>query len=300
VVTALVALVWMISIFGDLQTAVSGLNSFDIYVQFPQAPGVDRNTPVRLAGYQIGRVVEVEPPTNRVDLKTGLTYLQTLVVIAVDKRFKDIPSNVRVKLMKRGLGSSYIELDLDPTAPLVRLDPNNPESVYLYNGARLQGATGATSEFFPEESQRKLESLINGLTTLINNANVIIGDTSNQNNIKSSLANLSDATKQATVTLRELEKLSDAGTKSLNKADTTLDKVSDSFIQTSMELNKTIVQFRLMLEEINKGQGTAGRLIYDASLYQNLLDSSRELQTAVEQVKLMAAQWREKGVKLKF
>jgi hypothetical protein len=32
------------------------MRSFEIYVQFPPAPGVEKDTPVRFFGYQIGRV----------------------------------------------------------------------------------------------------------------------------------------------------------------------------------------------------------------------------------------------------
>ena len=212
VVIAVIAMTWLVFIFGDLPTAATEWRSFYVYVQFPQAPGVERNTPIRFAGYQIGRVVAVKPPEMMRDLVTNLEYHQTLVVMAIDKQFVNIPSNVRVKLMKRGLGSSYIELEVDPRKPLTPLDPNKPGSKYLYADARLQGSAGATSEFFPEESQRKLEQIASSLKILIDNANIILGDPNNQNNIRTGLANLSEATKQATVTLKSLEKFSEAGT----------------------------------------------------------------------------------------
>jgi phospholipid/cholesterol/gamma-HCH transport system substrate-binding protein len=300
VLIALCALVWLIFIFGDLPTAVTELRSFYVYVQFSQAPGIERNTPVRFAGYQIGRVVAVEPPEIMRNLVTGQEYHQALVVMAIDKQFVNIPSNVRVKLMKRGLGSSYIELEEDPSKPLTRLDPNNPESIYLYQGARLQGSTGATSEFFPEESQRKLDELVTALKTLIDNSNKIIGDANNRANIKASLANLSDATKQATVALKGLERFTDAGTTAFASASTDVKNVSNSLIETSMELNKTVVEVQRLVHKINEGQGSAGRFVNDASLYENLLDSSLELQQAMEELKLLLAQSREKGIPLKL
>jgi len=300
VLLALCALVWLIFIFGDLPTAVTELRSFYVYVQFAQAPGIERNTPVRFAGYQIGRVVGVEPPHVMRDLVTGMEYHQTLVVMAIDKQFVNIPSNVRVKLMKRGLGSSYIELDEDPTKPPTPLDPNKPESVYLYDGVKLQGSTGATSEFFPEESQKKLDQLATALKTLIDNSNKILGDANNQANIKTSLANLSEATKQATSTLKSLEKFSEAGTTALSSASAEVKNISSSMVETSVELNKTVVEVRKLVQKINEGQGSAGRFVNDASLYENLLDSSLELQQAMEELKLLLAQSREKGIPLKL
>jgi phospholipid/cholesterol/gamma-HCH transport system substrate-binding protein len=300
VLIALCALVWLIFIFGDLPTAVTELRSFYVYVQFAEAPGIERNTPVRFAGYQIGRVVAVKPPEVMRDLVTGREYHQTLVVIAIAKQFVNIPSNVRVKLVKRGLGSSYIALDVDPSKSLVRLDPNKPESVYLYADARLQGSMGASSEFFPEESQKKLEQLVTAMQTLIENSNKIIGDANNQANIKAGIANLSEATKQATATLRSLEKFSDSGTTALASASADVRNVSNSLTETSMELNKTVVEIRKLVQKINAGQGSAGRFVNDPSLYENLLDSSLELQQAMEELKLLIAQSREKGIRFKW
>lgn len=300
VLLATSSLIYLIFLFGDLPTVVTELRSFYVYVQFSQAPGIERNTPIRFAGYQIGRVVAVKPPEPMRDLVTGLTYHQTMVVMAIDKQFVNIPSTVRVKLMKRGLGSSYIELDVDPTKPMVRLDPNRPGSEYLYAEARLQGSTGATSEFFPEESQKKLDQIATALKTLIDNANIILGDPNNQNNLKAGLANLSDATKQATTTLKSLEKFSDAGTIAVASASADVKNVSNSLVETSVELNKTVVEVRTLVQKINAGQGSAGRFVNDASLYENLLDSSLELQQAMEQLKLLIAQSRENGIPLKL
>ena len=91
------------------------------------------------------------------DLKTGRFYHQTVVVLSIDKEYNRIPANVEVKLMTRGLGSSYIELIEQP------YDVNEPPKEFLVPGSVLQGSTGVTSEFFPAESQKKLDKLIDSL-----------------------------------------------------------------------------------------------------------------------------------------
>ena len=179
VVIGISALIWLIFKFGDLPGFVTEMNSFEVYVQFPTAPGVQRDTPVRFTGYQIGRVTRVQAPQVRKELykgeETGREYYQTVVVLSIDKEYQTIPSNVEVKMMMRGLGSSYIELTQDPDLPLEPLIPDDPNTVFLYQGVFLQGSTGMTSEFFPEESQEKLSELIDGLKAFIDNANIIVG-----------------------------------------------------------------------------------------------------------------------------
>lgn len=275
VIVAICALVWLIFMFNDFPTFVSELSSFQVYVQFPTASGVVKDTPVRFCGYPIGSVTKVAPPHLRKDLDTGLEYHQTLVVLSINEKYINIPSNIDVKLMTRGLGSSYIELSVDPTRPLTPLDPNRPETVYLVDGMLLQGSSGMTSEFFPAESQKKLDELIKGLTAFINNANEIFGDQANKDNIKTTLANTAEATEE-------------------------LKKFLASGVGTSEEISKTAEELRLVLEKINSGKGSAGRIINDASFYEGLLENTQEMDVLLKELKEMVAEYRKKGIKVKL
>jgi phospholipid/cholesterol/gamma-HCH transport system substrate-binding protein len=282
VLIGLVAFVWMIFKFGDLPLFVTEIESYQVYVQFPSAPGVAENTPVRLAGYQVGRVTEVMPPQELEDLRTHLKYYQAVVVLSIKKQFINIPSNVEVKLMTRGLGSSYLELKINPQLPITPLDPNKPATKYLADGMRLEGSTGMTSEFFPEESQKKLDDLITNLSKLIANANDIVGNQENKDNINKSLANLTDATREAAKALVEFQKFAASGT------------------NTSAEISKAVTQLRLVLEKINNGEGTTGRLVNDAKLYDSLVEDARQLKLMMDQVRTTLEEWQKKGVPLKM
>jgi phospholipid/cholesterol/gamma-HCH transport system substrate-binding protein len=278
VVAAVCALFWMVFKFGDLPVVVSEWKSFRVKIQFPTASGVQQNTPVRFCGYQVGRVTEVRPPAILKDLKTGRYYHQTMVIAHIDRRYNDIPADVDVKLMTRGLGSSYIELRISS------VDVLEPPKEVLVDGSALQGSTGMTSEFFPEESQKKLDELVAGLNGLIGNANDILGDRENKQNVKTALANLSETTKQAMLTLKEFEEFSSA------------------WVRMSEELSRTTGEVQLILEKINKGEGTAGRLLNDGELYENLLENTQQLQVLLEELKTFFAKANEKGslpIKLK-
>lgn len=332
VILGLCALVWLIFKFGDLPGFVTKLDSFEIFVQFPTATGVQRDTPVRFCGYQIGRVTNVMAPEIREDMVNGLEYYQTVVVLSIDKRYVTIPSNVEVKLMTRGLGSSYIELKQYPELPVVPLDPNRPETQYLVDKIWLQGSTGMTSEFFPEESQKKLDGLIEGLENLIANANDIMGDENSKENVKKTLANLANATKQAADTLEEFEKLAAAGSATLEKADTKIEQVVTAVVDTSKEIREftaagtstlknvderseklvvalidtseqlsgAMAELRLALEKVNSGQGSAARLLNDGSFYENLLENTEQLKLLLEEMKSFVAEWKDKKIEVKL
>jgi ABC-type transporter Mla subunit MlaD len=285
VVIAFCFFIWMVALFGELPVAVSQLRSFKVMVNFPNAPGAQENTPVQYCGYQIGKVISVSPPFLFRD-EQGRTYHQVKVTLAIEKRYIDIPSNVDIKLMKRGLGSSYIEFVVDPAKPLTPMDPERPETAYLVNGMVLQGSAGMSSEFFPLEVQDKIEALVDSVATLAGNINDIIGDRENQVNIKQTIANITTMTGQATETFKSIKDFSDAGTEAVQG--------------TAEQLDGILAELRVILDKIDNGDGTAGRLINDGRLYENLLDSSEELRMALEQLRNLATEAREKGIKLKW
>ena len=328
VVLGIVALIWLISKFGDLPSFVSELDSFEVYIQFPTAPGVQKDTPVQFCGYQIGRVTQVQAPEKRPDLKTGEELYQTVVLTRIDNRYKTIPSNVDVKMMMRGLGSSYIELKQRPDLPLIRLKPDDPNSVFLTPGIFLQGSTGMTSEFFPEESQDKLSELIDGIKIFVENSNKIIGDPQNQSNFNKTLANLTEVTEQAKTTLKSIENLSDsatstlehtelrineivnaandtskdirefvnAGTDVIKNTDKKTDELTKSLLETVEELGKTSAQLRLVMEKVNAGQGTVSKFINDPLLYNKLVDDTKQLDEVLTSMKALIDKIEEKGL----
>jgi len=282
VIIAFCAFCLMVFVFGELPIAVSKFRSFEILVDFNSAAGVQKNTPVKYCGYQVGKVINVMAPQSVTDRTSGQSFHQVKVTLAIEKQYSTIPSHVNVMLMKRGLGSSFVELEVDLNKPLTPLYPDQPESVYLMDKMVLSGSTGMVSEFIPPDIQEKLEKIVDSIGDLTANANKIIGDAENQANIKKTLANLTEVTEQTTETLKSVTLFSSAGT------------------ETTENLNYTLSELRNVLGKLNEGDGTAARLINDGQLYENLLDSSLELQMALEQIKILADNIQKKGVKFKL
>ena len=276
VLLAVLALFWMVFKFGDLPVVVSKFRSYEVTVQFPTAAGVQENTPVRFCGYQVARVTKIKPPKILRDLKTGRFYHQTVVVIDIDKRYNNIPADVEVKLMTRGLGSSYIDLRVPP------FDEKEPQNNFLRSGSVMQGSTGITSEFFPEESQKKLEELVKGLSAFVKNANDILGNEGNKENIKSTLANLSEATKQSVETLKKIQEFTASGNAAFE------------------QLSGALAELRTVMEKVNSGEGTAARLVNDGKLYEELLETTYQLKALVEEMKSFITQSKDKGVPIKL
>jgi len=294
VLVGLCALGWMVFKFGGLPLFVSKLQSYRIEVCFPRAPGVEENTPVRFGGYQIGRVARVEPPRLLEDKKTGKVRHQIVVTMMINRQYDNIPADAEVNLMTRGLGSSYISIRTRP------YEANEVPEEYLSDGSVLQGSTEMASEFFPEGTQDKLDQLITSLQRLIVNANDIIGDESNKENFKSTLANLSKAAAQADKTLGELQILVSESNKALTNTSEKMQKLLVSVVGTSNELSETLKQVRLILVKVKEGKGSAGKFVNDGRLYENLLETTNQLQKVLAEVKAFITVSEEKGLPIKL
>ena len=296
VILALLSLVWLVYKFQDLPSFVSKIGSYRVVIQFPTAQGIQQDTPVRFAGYQIGQVVDVKPPEPRLNRKTGEVYHQTQVVVRIDDQFQQIPSNVEAKLVTRGFGSSYIELEEQSGVEPEPVDANRPETRFLQDNMLLQGTKAITSEFFPAETQQKLDQLATSVNTLMENANDIIGDEENKENIKQMLANLAATTDEATKTLASIREFSQAGKSALKGAEEKTTELVEGLLEVAEELGKATSEIRMLLEKVNKGQGSMARLLNDARLYENLLDNTEQLEMLLDEIRRFVASARVDGV----
>ena len=280
VVFALGVFLWMLFRFRELPLFVSKLQSFSVLVHFPEAPGVQPDTPVQYCGYQIGRVVKVSPPQFYGDShRVGVT-------LAIEKRYSDIPEEVDIFVIKRGLGSSFVELRVDPSKI------TQPEK-FLSHGMEIDtGKVGMASDFFPPEVQSKIEDLVDSITTLSENTNAVIGDGENQMNIKKMISSIETAFAQADATMQSIQQLSDETAEKVQVA-------GDKIIVAAEQLEGVLSESRQILETIESGEGTAGKMINDGRLYEDLLESSQELRMLLEQLKEWVGESSEKGLKLR-
>jgi ABC-type transporter Mla subunit MlaD len=301
VLLAFTAVFWMLVKFRNLPLFATQFRSFIVFVQFPDAPGIQKDTPVQYCGYQIGRVMFVDPPKLTAD-KSNRPYHSVRVAIAIDNKFSDIPDHAEIHIVKRGLGSSYIDLNVDPDVPV---------GGFLQNGLTFYGSVSSASDFFPPEIQKKLENLMDSITVLTQNTNAILGDKQNQLNIKNTIEHVSEAAAQATGTLRSIQEFTNVGTERLNEVtarihqtlgtfETLSDVGAEQIEAVAVSLDDTLKEFRVVLSKLHSGSGSASRLLNDGRLYENLLDSSYELELALDQIKKWAAEAREKGIRIKW
>ena len=263
--------------FRDLPLFVSRFESFNVLVYFPEVPGVQKDTPVNYCGYQVGRVMKVAPPRVR-----GQSH-QVGVSIAIDNEYSDIPNDVKFIVMKRGLGSSYIKIsDVSLDEP----------TGFLQDETVLDGSVSMASDFFPPEVQEAMPDLVDAVANLTYNINLVIGDQENQANIKKTLGNIETAAAQLQGTLKSVENFSNQSTQTVRELGVHITGLSES-------LEAALLETRQLMAKITSGEGTAGKLVNDGRLYENLLESSQELKMLLEQLKKWADDIQQDGVKVR-
>tara|TARA_B100000963_G_scaffold76398_1_gene64478 strand:- start:419 stop:1120 length:702 start_codon:yes stop_codon:yes gene_type:complete len=147
-----------------------------------------------------------------------------------------------------------------------------------------------------EPLQTKIESMLASADSLFSGvSNVLDNDT--QTNLKSTLENLSITAKNLNNASMAAIKILDSNQKNLNKTfnnikntSENLKSITDSisnaqFSYAIRSLTQTAESLNNIVFSIESGKGTAGKLIKDDGLYENLIDASKELESLLSDLK---------------
>jgi phospholipid/cholesterol/gamma-HCH transport system substrate-binding protein len=136
-------IIFGILLFGGLALWVRGFSfgkkSYQIIADFPDVNGIKIGDGVRYRGLQVGRVDDIQPSTNGVD-----------VVLEIDSSDLLIPHNSTLVARSSGLiGDTFIDILPESSLPakLANLNPvgsNCDSSQIICDHARLQGEKGIT------------------------------------------------------------------------------------------------------------------------------------------------------------
>ena len=137
----------------------------------------------------------------------------------------------------------------------------------------------------------------------------VFGDIDNQANIKKALANLSRATAGATEAMNALKDFATEAKASAVQARSTMtgisktasavgnrfDKLAGKLIEDAEQLSTLMATINKAAAKIDSGDGTAGRLINDPKLYNDLLDATREFGRLLKDFRQLVEEWKKKG-----
>jgi phospholipid/cholesterol/gamma-HCH transport system substrate-binding protein len=265
------------------------------YAYFPNSGQVMVSGNVTLNGVIIGKILDIQNvPTNPEKRRVKIKF-------SISESGIDLPKGTIIEL-----GS----LDL-LTKGLIVNYPDHLKSGYYRPGDEIPGKMSA--DMFSQVKQyadpisQKLQSLILHIDGMVNSLSGVF-DENGSNDITASI-------KELRITIKKIGDLSteiqgfvgqekaqfskimdhvESITSNLKKSSDEVSaiigntkKISDDLVTadfkgTILEAQTTLKKFNFMLEDVNKGSGTLGKLIHDEKLYNELVETNNELQELVD------------------
>jgi phospholipid/cholesterol/gamma-HCH transport system substrate-binding protein len=252
-----------------------------LYVEYETVEGLTSSASVTLNGLEIGRVTHIT-----INEKTG----NLLVELQIKSDFPISKSSIAA-IYEPGFISSK----------QIAIEPNFKDKVVAVEGDTLKGEIrlGLTDKVGDKlvPLQEKLDKIMANADVLITGINNVL-DKKAQEDLRKSLAELSKTMEQfhrASLSMNTI--LDDNKTQikgvvtNFNKISGDFSKISDSLNKADLgrtvrNLNKTLAQVDGIMNGLESGNGTMGKLLNDDALYNNLSKTSKELELLLQDVRL--------------
>lgn len=257
-------------------------NSRTLFAEYENVQGLVKSSPVTINGLIVGKIEKISfHPSKEGILVVNINFTDEIEFSTNSVAEIYSPDFISGKSLK-------IRIAYDD-APIAK----NGDTLI---GKFDSGILGTINEQIAP-LQNKVESFIVNTDTVMYNLNSVL-DIENQKNLKLSLKHMS-------ATLANFEKLSKSADKILaannNKIDSILNNANiamNSFAQMMDSLEKvdlgatvkrlqvTLDGFNKLLDGIEQGNGSIGKLMKDDQLYINLENASKELEELLRDLKL--------------
>lgn len=276
----LVILGWLIFRIEDLE--LFGAEGSEVVVAFPSVVGLDEKSPVRVAGVRVGTVEEIFLEDGRARVRLSLD--------------QEIPLNrgARASIANAGiLGDKYVELI-----------PGPPDAEPLPDGAVVEGETPVTfdqalarfdslgrslQELTGDVSARgdlgaSIRRLLDNLEATSENIRQLVA--ANREQIDSTVGNLESFSE---VLARELPEITSQTRELLAHVDSLvvenrgeIEGSLQSIERAAGKLDATVENLNGITAQIESGEGTVGKLIYDDEAHESLVSSLDSVKAGVD------------------
>ncbi|GAB2770166.1 MlaD family protein [Salinimicrobium soli] len=282
--TALLALVAiLLFIFG--YSFLKGKNWFDssrtFYAVYNDVEGLSPSSPVTINGLKVGNVSKI----GFLDTSGRL-----VVTFTVDNEFPFSKNSIAQVYGGGLIGGKSLAIIPDYEKG------NLAQSGDTLPGQIEEGLLELVNERLTP-LQQKVEGAIESTDSLINSFNEVMNPQTREN-LKRSIEDLSKTVASLKNTARTADGIFSKNAPRIDRTFTNLDEMAvnlNSFSDTlaSVDLRKmtndlenAVASFEEMTNKLNSGEGTAGRLINDPSVYNNLERATRQLDELIQDVKL--------------
>lgn len=275
----------MMSVFS--YNYLKGINLFDknrkFTVKYEKVDGLSVSNPVTMNGFKIGKV-------QKINFNSKNTR-ELLVDITIDNDVV-FPKTSLAELYETGLiGGKAISIIPDyKNDSTIALDGD------ILRGIIKPGLTELVNQILPQV-QLQLEAVMKNAEIVLQNINTLFDDETKKE-LKSSIEDFSNLTNSLSETSNEISDLITNNSDNLTNAVTDFkiasnniksitDSInSDDIITITSNLNTLVSDLNSITSSLKNSDGTAGMLINDESIYNNLENATNQLNILIEDIKL--------------
>jgi phospholipid/cholesterol/gamma-HCH transport system substrate-binding protein len=254
-----ISVAFIVAIVGTLWLVRGGLASgYPLYTRFPWGYGIKQGQAVLLTGVNIGFVGDV-------DLRQDGTLLVTM---RINKRYR-VPEGTTASIEPNGIFGD-VEVALHPVRPTLAFIPPGdtiPVGKSPPNLQDLLARVDTVGAHLNDVARTvELELVQNGgiaeLRKTLTGANQLVGQLS-------SIA--AEQSRQLSATMRSLNRTASAiDSASVDSAVRNLKTTTANLADLSSEMRTSATQLNTLLAKADTGSGTAGKLLNDPAVYNNL------------------------------
>lgn len=252
------------------------------YAEYADVEGLSPSSEVTINGLKVGQVSSITFKDN-----SG-----TLVVAFTVKNDFKFSRNSKVNIY----GGSIIGGKSLAIVPEYENQTEWAESGDTLVGDKEEGIMELVNDKLTP-LQNKLENTITSADSMLTAITEILDD-STRNNIRGTFRNLDATVSSFRVTADELQGIVKGNSAKLDRTFTNLDEMSTNFNKFSDtlsnmninkitgDLEKVIADFEGISNKLNSKEGTAGKLINDDAVYNNLDRATKQLEQLLQDIKL--------------
>lgn len=288
-----IAIVLLILGFNFLKGKTFVGKTVHYYANFDNIQGLANSNPVMINGKQVGTIGATDGGRDMRRITVTMNMSQPL----------DIPDNSVAIITPSILGTTALEIKLGSSASFYK------------DGDTV--STRAVAGMFDEALEKidpvlyEVKNAVGSLDSLLKTANSVF-DESTKQNIRGTMGNLDKTTAALAVSAQSLQGMLNAQTGAIAKTmdnvssftgtlaknddklanvmsnlDKTTDNLSKLDLQkTLITLNSTISEMQAAVGKLNTENGTAGKLLNNASLYNNLNATSNKINVLLDDIRL--------------
>ena len=263
-------------------------------VIFENGMGVQTGSDVKMIGQQIGQVSNVRILDGRNGVVVELSINDKLGIF--------IPNNSTFQVKASIFGETHVQINPGEGTNYIEtgelLTGEIPTEVY-----DIDPVVKDLSAFSRQLSATLTDKEVRALQSIINNADSLLFETKNSLKISAEINKIVNNLESFSTELRSLSSnLGEEIDPKLSKIDSILEQIqkfSDDLEPASEGLKsfeKSMVNLQLIINDLNEGKGSLGKLLKDESLYDNLnevVDNTNELINDVKEnpTKYVKAYW---------